>query len=54
MTCTKYKFACLPSLHTFVRILRTAMQPPAETRLGPNQATKFNLFARIVKVFKDF
>ena len=41
-------FTCLPSLHIFIRILRTVMYPSAQEHPGPGQASKINLFARIV------
>ena len=45
-------FTRLLFLHISVRILRTVMYPSAAARSGPSQATKINLFATIVNVFK--
>ena len=43
-----YIFTCLPSLHILFYFLRTVIYPSAEVRPGPRQASKVNLFARIV------
>ena len=45
-------FTCFPFIHIFVWILRAVMYQSAEVRPTPSQASKINLFARIVKVFK--
>ena len=40
----------VPPLHVSIWILRTVTYPSAETGPGPSQATKINLFARIVSL----
>ena len=45
-------FACLPSLHIFISIWSTLMYPSEEAHPGASQASKINLFGRIVSVIK--
>ena len=45
-------FTRLQSLHICVSNLITVMCPSAEARPGPSQASKINLSARILNVFK--
>ena len=45
-------FTCLPFIQISVWILRAVMHQSPKAHLGPSQASKINLFARIVNVFK--